>query len=110
MGLQERRFLILRIPCNDYSQNNGFVIQEGEEIGTEINFSYSKSYTNTKPYLSFQLSSSNPLEAEWTYIFQNENRNETCHTQNYYLFEMNNAHHSMVMGDFDLNYNIKATF
>lgn len=94
---------------NGFSTQDEYTLESGMEVGTSIEYAYSKSYTNTEPYMSAQLSSSNSSQAQWTYLFQND-RDETLHTNNFYLFEMNNAGHSMCEGDFDLYFDVKATF
>ena len=94
---------------NGFSTQDEYTLESEMEVGTSIEYAYSKSYTNSEPYMSVQLSNSNSSQAQWTYLSQND-RDETLHTNNFYLFEINNAGHSMCEGDFDLYFDIKATF
>ena len=94
---------------NGYSTSNGSSSENGVEVGLSIGYSYSKTYTISEPYMSSQLSSTDNQQAQWTYIYATEWVDASNHARNFILFEMNNNNHSMMVGDFNLNYSLKMT-
>ncbi len=89
-----------------YSFKNGFStdgisISSDRNIGANISFGYSKSYTQQEPALSVQPSSSNFNEAQWSFAYSKK-RAETYHLQTNYMFELDDSKNSMCKGDFRL--------
>lgn len=96
-----------------YSFTNGFSsdgigLSEDRNLGLNISFGYSKSFTYTEPLLSVQQNSANPDKCEWYFDYQNDAA-ITYHQQTNYMFEISNSRADMFVGEFRLKLDYMMT-
>ncbi len=99
-----------------FSFKNGFS-KDGLSIGTDqnmgmnISYGYSKSYTQRDPALSVQVDSSNLNKCQWSYCYAGGSydcvKSETTHLTTYYMFEISNSRRDLFIGDFRLKLDYK---
>lgn len=94
-----------------YSFKNGFSEEDTTHevnMGANIAYSYSKSYTNPEPALTTQRDADNFNKYQWFYSYTSF-KTETNHLYTGYMFEMNNRGHDFLPGDVILSLNFKMT-
>ena len=88
---------------------DGISLEEDSSIGLNVNYGFSKSYTNTNPILSSQLGE-DLSEFQWNYYFTDVD-SATNYQVLGYLFECNRYQSGLdVHNKFGINFSAKATF